>query len=242
MFPVVLASTLGLDLVLGHSNQFANQAHEGFALAGLIVAVRHRHGGFSSHAHDGTPERPCAVVRGTTQRISCRSEFCSETGLQWRRLHAVTSPITTALARLDADIAAAEARLADLRLKRKGAEALLEYIAVDTPTDGRSVERTRGTGDGTHHAIVKSVILAHNLDHFTTKDARRLTAQDGHDLTPIQVSNALIALKRQKFIGADPGKGRGHWVRMDAENSNGPAQARPFALAPSPFAAASGAG
>jgi len=152
-------------------------------------------------------------------------------------------PIAEALARLDADLAAAEARVADLKLKRQGALAFLAYL--DEPIVRPRAARP-AVSSGSPSSVVEEIIKDAGLTEFDTKQINALVAQAGFELTRTQVSNALTYLRRQKFL--DNGAHRGQWRRLqdqpvsEPEDSNGPAEARPFAQPPSPLQAASRAG
>jgi hypothetical protein len=153
-------------------------------------------------------------------------------------------PIGEALARLDADLAAAEARVADLKLKRQGALAFLAYL--DEPVVRPRVARRPTGSSSSPSVIVEGIIKEARLTEFDTKQINSLVSEAGYELTRTQVSNALTYLRRQMFL--DNGARRGQWRRLqdqpvsDPETPSGPTEVRPLALAPSPLSSEAGAG
>lgn len=141
-----------------------------------------------------------------------------------------TSRFNDALARLNADIAETEKRLADLQLKRRGAELFLDYmdgkttenVAAPVPTSARASRTISQALSGTWQ-IVESVIDKTGAEQTvdTIWDAVKTA---GHaDLQRLQVRNSLHYLSRKGLIRAGSGRGRWYWVVP--ENSEAPVSA-----------------
>ena len=89
-------------------------------------------------------------------------------------------PIAEALARLDADLAAAEARVADLKLKRQGALAFLAYLdePIVRPRAARPAVSS-GSPSSVFEEIIKDAGLTDPSDPAHGLDLKRLLAQPG---------------------------------------------------------------
>jgi hypothetical protein len=139
------------------------------------------------------------------------------------------SEFTDALARLDAEIAATEAKLADLRLKRTGAEAFLVYMnlpdrparpasatqqAAEEPARPRRSPSSSGQADAILSLFQPDILI-------TVDDALAEVRRQGYELTREQTRNALQYLVRTGRIESVK---RGVW-RL--RNSEGPAGAGP---------------
>jgi hypothetical protein len=153
--------------------------------------------------------------------------------------------IRDVLALIDADIAAAEAVVADLKRKREGAEVFAEYLSGNEAIKARVMSSDTGTVvnlpfGNSPSAIVEAAIKANNLGDFTTEDINHLVRE--HELTRTQISNALTYLRRIGLV--ERGDKRGHWRRVSGAlahgttDTNGP-ETGPFALT---SIAASGSG
>lgn len=142
------------------------------------------------------------------------------------RLLSVSSTITEALARLDADIAAAEAHLAGLRRQKDGVLAFVEqYMTIPFTVADSSKElsaegpiRVAGSGQSaTIHDIVERRIER----DFTIEGLDQLARSEGHDFTREQINNAVTYLRRRKFVEKRPG--RGNWRRVPSRDGSLPA-------------------
>jgi DNA-binding transcriptional ArsR family regulator len=163
---------------------------------------------------------------------------------------------TAALSLLDAEIAVAEgtladaeSALADLKLKRQGAEAFLVYLD-NVPTSPEPVGTMAPSGQayrGEHvpgaspSSVVERIVKANSLTDFNTVTLQRLIAEDGIELTKDQITNGLSYLSRKGIV--EKRAKRGDWrytggsLASNAfQNSNGPTEVRPFALASAPGA------
>jgi hypothetical protein len=123
------------------------------------------------------------------------------------------SSFNEALARLDADIAKAEQRLADLRLKRKGAEAFLVYMDTAKPSASRRAApaKPRRTVNQGPADVVLSQMVPRKV--YTVDSTMAIAAEAGHNLSREQTRNALHYLVRKKEIRSPS---RGHWVLSDS--------------------------
>jgi hypothetical protein len=125
--------------------------------------------------------------------------------------------INATRARLDADIAAAEQRLADLLIKRKGLDALEDYIdTADSPK--RIPPRTPLTVlDGEGRSALGATDFVFSVftpgTSCTIDSMMTATAKAGRPMNRQQVRNALHYLRRKEMIQSPA---RGVWTR-DAE-------------------------
>ena len=149
------------------------------------------------------------------------------------------SEFIEALARLDADIEATEAKLAELRYKRTGAEAFLDYMnsgrqqqtaavpaeAVSTgrAARGTPVPRSQSAGAGPKD-LVLSIFQPGVV--VTLDDACAEADRGGFNLAREQIRNALHYLVRTKRIET---VGRAAWRLRDTEGPS-PASEEPSAL------------
>jgi len=125
---------------------------------------------------------------------------------------------TDALARLDADIDNAERALADLRRKREGADAFLEYSGMSGVASGarretRSAPATSGSGDNPT-ALVLAAVQETNRDSYTLDDLLQDITAAGGQITKDQVRNSVHYLVRRKQM---TNLRRGLWATTNAE-------------------------
>lgn len=131
-----------------------------------------------------------------------------------------------ALARLDAEIMETEARLQDLRLRRKGAQAFLEYmedgVVPTRPTGGQpsttapapEVREARASTSGGSAVAVMDVFKRTPDVVLGIDDVHKEAAKDGHTFTRIQIRNSLHYATRQGWI-SKAGR-RGSWILRNA--------------------------
>lgn len=140
-----------------------------------------------------------------------------------------------ALARLDAEIREAEARLADLRLKRAGAEAFLEYMAstgtavrvAGAPKDESAPAAPRvsvsdGDHDGARVAPSDAVMEVFKRFPGEVLDIDQIffeVLRSGAGLDRTQVRNGIHYAARKGWI--DKAGRRGMW-RLPSENASAP--------------------
>jgi hypothetical protein len=139
------------------------------------------------------------------------------------------SEFTDALARLDAEIAATEAQLADLRLKRTGAEAFLAYMnqqsrpaqSASSTSPQQSADQPRRTpaANSGQAEVIWSLFQPGVL--ITVDEALGEVRERGHQYTREQTRNALQYLVRTRRIESVR---RGVWRLRDTE---GPAATGP---------------
>lgn len=128
-----------------------------------------------------------------------------------------------ALARLDADITEMEARLQELRLRRRGAQAFLEYMedlpeasAKDTvqassrTTDEVAGEEGRPSISGSPTEAVMGVFRRVPGRVLSIDDVHRETQKDGWDFDRHQVRNAIHYATRKGWVQKS-GR-RGSWI------------------------------
>lgn len=125
---------------------------------------------------------------------------------------------TDALARLDADIDNAERALADLRRKREGADAFLEYSGMSSAAGGarsvpRSAPATSGSSDGPT-ALVLAAVQGTHRDSYTLDSLMNEITAAGGQVTKDQVRNSVHYLVRQKKM---TNIRRGLWATTNAE-------------------------
>jgi hypothetical protein len=128
------------------------------------------------------------------------------------------SDLLAALATIDAELAAAEQRVTDLRLERRGAEALLRRLGVSVDADRRpDVDRqpaalpTRTVGSGNAEQI--AAMLAESPQGMTLSALKSLSAERGQVLDYDQVRSAVTYLKKK---GRAERVGRGEWRLVEA--------------------------
>jgi len=129
------------------------------------------------------------------------------------------SQFNEALNRLDVEIVAAEERLADLRLKRKGAEAFLSYMQPSGPavahrkTDAPQLAARRSTlptsGVVGVTDFVASIAQANPEVIVTIDFVLDQTRAQGREFTREQVKNALHYLARKGVLVKS--SDRGSW-------------------------------
>jgi hypothetical protein len=137
------------------------------------------------------------------------------------------SDVQAALAQLDAEIAEAEQTLEDLRLQRRGAEALLSRLPV-----ANSVPRIRSTSGHQRsggNADVVAGILANAPDGLDLRAIEKAAAETGHVLDNEQIRSAVTYLRRR---GDAERVGRGVW-RLLPTNAEGPGASGPSVAPPS---------
>jgi len=130
----------------------------------------------------------------------------------------IPKQFTEALARLDADIDSAERVLADLKLKRDGAHAFLEYsgmssVASSARSESRSTSAAFSSGDGPT-ALVSAAVQETNRDSYTLDDLMKEIKAAGGQVTKDQVRNSVHYLVRQKKL---TNIRRGLWATTNAE-------------------------
>ncbi len=130
----------------------------------------------------------------------------------------IPKQFTEALARLDADIDSAERVLADLKLKRDGANAFLEYSGMSSAAgSARSVPRsapaTSGPSDGPT-ALVLAAVQGTNRESYTLDSLMNEITAAGGQVTKDQVRNSVHYLVRQKKM---TNIRRGLWATTNAE-------------------------
>lgn len=154
----------------------------------------------------------------------------------------LTDTLEAALARMDADIAAkrstvaerevaleaARADLADLELKRRGAEALISYLDLDATPDRGLSTTGRASSTFSPSALIERLIKESGRSRFTNEDVNQMAEAAGHNLTRTQVSNALTYLSRPSVRFVQKSGGRGNWELVQPPtNADGPAEAGP---------------
>lgn len=135
----------------------------------------------------------------------------------------MSTTITEALAQLDADIAAAEAHLADLRRQKDGVLAFVHrYMTIPFTVAESSKElpaegpiRLAGSGQS---AIIHDIVERRIDRDFTIEGLDQLARSEGHDFTREQINNAVTYLRRRKFVEKRPG--RGNWRRVTPRGGN----------------------
>ena len=130
----------------------------------------------------------------------------------------IPQQFTDALARLNAEIDSAERALTDLKLKREGANAFLEYSGMSSAAGGtRSVSRSAtavsGSGDGPT-ALVLAALQETNRDSYTLDDLLQDITAAGGQVTKDQVRNSVHYLVRRKQM---TNLRRGLWATTNAE-------------------------
>ncbi len=112
--------------------------------------------------------------------------------------------IQEALVRLDAEIAAAEAKLQDLRVKRQGADAFLEYAegVFGVTTDPRTnVATARRTGVNTGNtALIEAAVRATGPGTVSVEDVVQDEGVIAAGLDRMQVRNGLHYLSRKGLL------------------------------------------
>lgn len=123
-----------------------------------------------------------------------------------------------ALARLDADIEAAERVLVELKLKREGANAFLEYLGMSGEIAGaRSSARSKSTASdsgGSPTELVSAAVQRMNKDTYTLDEVVNGVEAAGGKITKDQVRNSVHYLVRRKKM---KNLRRGLWTTTDAE-------------------------
>jgi len=130
----------------------------------------------------------------------------------------IPKQFTDALARLDAEIDAAERGLAALKLKREGANAFLEYSGISSAASGarsesRSAPAASGSGDGPT-ALVWAAVQGTARDSYTLDDLLKDIGDAGGQVTRDQVRNSVHYLVRRKQM---TNLRRGLWATTNAE-------------------------
>lgn len=154
----------------------------------------------------------------------------------------LTDTLEAALARMDADVAAkrttvaerevaleaARADLADMELKRRGAEALIAYLDLTPSSNGATPQPARIGGGFSPSTLIKTLIEKSGLSTFTNEDVNQMAESDGYHMTRTQVSNALTYLARPAVGFIRKSGGRGNWELVQPPtNADGPAEAGP---------------
>lgn len=158
------------------------------------------------------------------------------------------SDLLAALAEIDSEIRAAEERIADLRLERRGAEALLKRLGVsiqespEEPAPRRVNIPRRPQGEGAlsrlseGNAKFVADVLVTDPDGLTLAVIEAKTAEKGQPLNYDQVRSAVTYLKRK---GLAEQAGRGVWRLVDTDsiapqNADSPAVGAGLSVLPNP--------
>jgi hypothetical protein len=123
---------------------------------------------------------------------------------------AYRNDLKAALAQIDADIDEAEGRLEDLRLQRRGAEALLSRMGIPVPLSGEGAEsrvEPREYAAGGNASLVYAV-LKDAGEGMSLREIESMLADAGHRLDYDQVRSAVTYLSRKKDAER---VGRGVW-------------------------------
>lgn len=141
----------------------------------------------------------------------------------------MNTELNEALARLDAEIRTTEVRLADLRLKRAGAEAFLEYMGSQTNPPGGSVfmpafpardgEGSDGPTASPSDAAME-VFRRHPGEVLRIDDVAEAVRASGVGLDRQQVRNGIHYATRKGWI--EKAGRRGMWI-LRPENASAPA-------------------
>jgi hypothetical protein len=163
----------------------------------------------------------------------------------------VTGTLEAALARMDADIAAkrgivverlsaleaAQADLADMELKRVGAEALITYLDLDSTSHAAPARPAGASGGFSPSTLVRTLVEKSGRSKFTNEDVNQLAEAAGYHMTRTQVSNALTYLSRPSVNYVQKTGGRGNWELVQSPaKADGPAEAGPSDEASPPLA------
>jgi len=138
-----------------------------------------------------------------------------------------TNTLTRALAEIDAEIAATEETLGELRLQKLGAVALMRRVGVPVPVDSSAL-MNRGDGVSQDRPVIRRVPTPGNADLVAkvlrqTGQALSLTeikdtlSRNGHDLAADQVRSSVTYLRRKKR--AEPVT-RGYWRLCEESPQN----------------------
>jgi len=124
-----------------------------------------------------------------------------------------------ALARLDAEIDTAERGLAELKLKRQGAHAFLEYsgmtnVVGSVRPEARSAPATSFSRGSSPTATVWAAVQEANRDSYTMKDLINSVEAVGGQLSTAQITNSIHYLVRRKKM---TNLRRGLWATTNAE-------------------------
>jgi len=130
----------------------------------------------------------------------------------------IPQQFTDALTRLDAEIDNAERALADLKLKREGANAFLEYsgmssVASGARSESRCAPAASGSGDSPT-ALVWAAVQGTARDSYTLDDLLKDIGDAGGQVTRDQVRNSVHYLVRRKQM---TNLRRGLWATTNAE-------------------------
>lgn len=131
---------------------------------------------------------------------------------------------------IDAEIAAAEARLGELRLERRGVDAILSRLGLaerPTPSDRQSGARASGTGNT---QIVKVVLEGHP-EGLDLRAIEAAVAETGTVLDGDQIRSAVTYLRRKSQAERI---GRGVWRLTPPTSAESPVAAGPSVLTPHP--------
>lgn len=210
-----------------------------------ICGRRRLHDGPCLACHHGTgspcSRSPCGVGDGVRVRRP-QTWRCSGT----LRTMSTSTDLLAALAAIDSEIKVAEERVADLRLERRGAEALLKRLGVsmvvdapvvtDPPTQSEpapelEAHRSLSTGNAKYVAD----ILATDPGGLTLAVIESKSIATGHPLNYDQVRSAVTYLKRK---GLAEQAGRGIWrLAVPAESppdADSPAEGAGLSVLPIP--------
>jgi hypothetical protein len=147
-----------------------------------------------------------------------------------------TSDIRAVLHQLDIEIADAEKRLEDLRVERRGAEALLARLpaaktGIRTPSAAR-----QGAGSGNTEIV--AAILADAHEGLYLRSIEAATQERGTPLDYDQIRSAVTYLRRR---GEAERVGRGVWRLLSSTDRESP-DAPGLSILPAPQPVESGTG
>jgi hypothetical protein len=151
-----------------------------------------------------------------------------------------------ALAQIDAEIADTEQCLADLRLQRRGAEALLSRLGQSAPRAGTpTAVGSAPVGSapaprpitGTGNAAFVYAILTSAPNELSLADIETAARERGRPLNNDQVRSAVTYLKR---AGRTQNVGRGMWRPADPTDAESPEAPGLSVLPPQPVESGTG--
>jgi hypothetical protein len=137
------------------------------------------------------------------------------------------SDVQAVLRQLDTEIAEAEQHLDDLRVQRRGAEALLARLPASTARTRTPSTRQRAGGN----AEIVAAILATNPEGMDLQDIENATSERGTPLDNEQVRSAVTYLRRR---GDAERVGRGVWRSLTPINAESP-EASGLSVLPTPL-------
>ena len=148
------------------------------------------------------------------------------------RMNDLDDTIAAAIARLDADIADADARLNDLREKRRAADVFLEYVGQRNLAGTTQVVRPVSIGTPTRGAasIVESVVRKSNGQPLSVADVLGSAEVAHAGLDRTQVRNGMHYLSRKGLLMPTGQRGVWRWVGPQAAGPESEGDAGPADL------------